>query len=86
LLNEVQILTNYSETMHWTRFKSALDRICNHCNTKKVDDEKHFPPTYAPIKALFYNICNFIYTHNLLIYTNQKNYENFPIFIMEPKC
>jgi hypothetical protein len=63
-----------SETGHWSIPKIPWDeRVCHLCDTKKVEDEKHFLldcPFYTHIRSHFQNICHTTIFHNLL--TQQK--------------
>jgi hypothetical protein len=64
----------HSEIGHWSIPKTSLDeRVCHLCNTKKVEDEKHFLldcPAYSHIRSHFQNICHTTNLSNLL--TQQK--------------
>jgi hypothetical protein len=64
----------HSETGHWSIHKMPQDeRVCHLCDTKKVEDEKHFLldcPTYTHIRYHFQNICHNTNLPNLL--TQQK--------------
>jgi hypothetical protein len=54
---------------------------CHLCDTKKVEDEKHFIldcPTYTHIRSQFQNICHTTNIPNLLIQQNY-NYKNVDI-------
>ena len=58
-INIAKIITNshdlHSETGNWTTPKTPWDeRICHLCDTKRVEDEKHFLldyPSYAHIRS-----------------------------------
>jgi hypothetical protein len=62
----VKIRTNshklHNEIGHWTISKMPWDEIIFHlCETKKVEDKKHFLLkclAYAHIRSQFQNICN----------------------------
>jgi hypothetical protein len=64
----------HSETGHWTIPKTLWDeRIFHICDTKRVEDEKHFLldfPTYSQIRSQFKNICHNIDLPNLLSHQN----------------
>jgi hypothetical protein len=50
------------------------ERVCHLCDTKKVEDEKHFLldcPAYTHIRSHFQNICHTTNLPNLL---TQQNY------------
>ena len=78
-INIVNIRTNshelHSETGCWTIPKTLCrERICHLCDTKKVEDEKHFLlefHTYTQIRSQFQNICHNTDLPNLL------NHQNF---------
>jgi hypothetical protein len=65
----------HSETGHWSIPKTPWDeRVCHLCDTKKVEDEKHFLldcPAYTHIRSHFQNICHTTNLPNLL---TQQNY------------
>jgi hypothetical protein len=65
----------HSETVHWSIPKMSWDeRVCHICDTKKVEDEKHFLldfPAYTQIRSHFQNICHTTNLPNLL---TQQNY------------
>ena len=64
----------HSETGLWSISKTPWDeRVCQLCDTKKVEDEKHFLldcPSYIHIRFHFQNICHTTNLPNLL--TQQK--------------
>jgi hypothetical protein len=64
----------YSEIGRWSIPKTSWDeRVCHLCDTKKVEDEKHFLldcPTYTHIRSHFQNIYHTINLPNIL--TQQK--------------
>jgi hypothetical protein len=64
----------HSETGRWSIPKTPWDeRVCHLCDTKKVEDEKHFLldcPTYTHIRSHFQNIDHTTNLPNLL--TQQK--------------
>ena len=64
----------YSEIGHWSIPKTPWDeRVCHLCDTKKVEDEKHFLlycPAYTHIRSHLQNIFHTTNLHNLL--TQQK--------------
>jgi hypothetical protein len=64
----------HSETGRWSIPKTLWDeRVCHLCDTKKVEDEKHFLldcPTYTHIRSHFQNIDHTTNLPNLL--TQQK--------------
>ena len=64
----------HRETGHWSIPKTPWDeRVCHLCDTKKVEDEKHFLlncPAYTHIKSHFKNIDHTTNLPNLL--TQQK--------------
>jgi hypothetical protein len=64
----------HSETGHWSIPKTSWDeRLCHLCDTKKVEDEKHFLldcPAYTHIRSHFQNIDHTTNLPNLL--TQQK--------------
>jgi hypothetical protein len=64
----------HSETRRWSIPKTPWDeRVCHLCDTKKVEDEKHFLldcPAYTHIRSHFQNICHTTNLPNLL--TQQK--------------
>jgi hypothetical protein len=65
----------HSETGCWSIPKTPWDeRVCHLCDTKKVEDEKHFLldcPAYTHIRSHFQNICHTTNLPNLL---TQQNY------------
>ena len=64
----------------WTRPKTLWEEIiCNLCDTKKVENEKHYVrlTSYAHTASQFHNICNTIDLHNLLTNESQKDPRNF---------
>jgi hypothetical protein len=73
-INIVKIRTNshklHSKTRHWTIPKTLWKEIiCHPCDTKRVEDEKHFLlecPTYTQITSQFQNICHNTDLLNLL--------------------
>jgi hypothetical protein len=77
-INIAKIRTNshelHSETGHWSIPKTPWDeRVCHLCDTKKVEDEKHFLldcPAYTHIRSHFQNIDHTTNLPNLL--TQQK--------------
>jgi hypothetical protein len=78
-INIAKIRTNshelHSETGHWSIPKTPWDeRVCHLCDTKRVEDEKHFLlecPTYTQIRSQFQKICHTTNLPNLL---TQQNY------------
>jgi hypothetical protein len=64
-----------SETWRWSIPKTPWDeRVCHLCDTKKVEDEKHFLldcPAYTHIRSTFQNIDHTTNLPNLL---TQKKY------------
>jgi hypothetical protein len=64
----------HSETGRWSIPKTPWDeRVCHFCDTKKVEDEKHFLldcPAYTHIRSHFQNIDQTTNLPNLL--TQQK--------------
>jgi hypothetical protein len=64
----------HSETGRWSIPKTPWDERASHlCDTKKVEDEKHFVldcPAYTHIRSHFQNICHTTNLPNLL--TQQK--------------
>ena len=79
-INIAKIRTNshklHSETGHWSIPKMPLDeRVCHLCDTKKVEDEKHFLldcPSYTHTRSHFQNICH---TTNHPNHLTQQKYE-----------
>jgi hypothetical protein len=77
-INIAKIRTNshelHSETGHWTIPKTPWDeRICHLCDTKRVEDEKHFLldfPAYSQIRSQFKNIFHNTDLPNLLSHQN----------------
>jgi hypothetical protein len=77
-INIAKVRTNshelHSETGHWSIPKTPWDeRVCHLCDTKKVEDEKHFLldcPAYTHIRSHFQNIDHTTNLPNLL--TQQK--------------
>jgi hypothetical protein len=77
-INIAKIRTNshelHSETGHWTTPKTPWDeRICHLCDTKRVEDEKHFLldcPAYTHIRSQFKNIFHITDLPNLLSHQN----------------
>jgi hypothetical protein len=77
-INIAKIRTNshelHSETGHWTIPKTPWqERICHLCDTKRVEDEKHFLlecPVYTQIRSQFQNICHNTDLPNLLSHQN----------------
>jgi hypothetical protein len=75
----VKIRTNshklHSETGRWSIPKTPWDeRVCHLCDTKKVEDEKHFLldcPAYTHIRSHFQNIDH---TTNLPNFLTQQKY------------
>jgi hypothetical protein len=65
----------HTETGRWSILKTPWDeRVCHLCDTKKVEDEKHFLldcPAYTQIRSNFQNICHTTNLSNLL---TQQNY------------
>jgi hypothetical protein len=63
-----------SEIEHWTTPKTPWDeRICHICDTKRVEDEKHFFldfPAYTHIRSQFKNIFHITDLPNLLSHQN----------------
>jgi hypothetical protein len=76
----VKIRTNshelHSEIGHWSIPKTPWDgRVCHLCDTKKVEDEKHFLldcPTYTQIRSHFQNICHTTNLPNLITQQSTK--------------
>jgi hypothetical protein len=72
-INIAKIRTNphelHGETGCWIVPKTPWDEIiCHLCDTKRVEDEKHFLldfPTYSQIRSQFKNICHNIDLPNL---------------------
>ena len=64
----------HSETRRWSIPKTPWDeRVCQLCDTKKVEDEKHFLldcPAYTHIRSHFQNIDHTTNIPNL--FTQQK--------------
>jgi hypothetical protein len=80
-INIVKIRTNshelHSEIERWSIPKMSWnERVCHLCDTKKVEDEKHFLldclayGSYTHIRSHFQNICHTTNLPNLL--TQQK--------------
>jgi hypothetical protein len=77
-INIAKIRTNshelHSETGHWAIPKTPWqERICHLCDTKRVEDEKHFLlecPVYTQIRSQFQNICHNTDLPNLLSHQN----------------
>jgi hypothetical protein len=80
-INIVKIRTNshelHSETGHWEIPKTPWqERIYHLCDTKRVEDEKHFLlecPAYTQIISQFQNICHNTDLPNLLSHQNFKD-------------
>ena len=73
-----KIKTNSHEVHIETKVPKKLwvKRICHHCNTKRIEDEKHFLlecPMYAHIRSQFQDICYNRDLPNLLL---NQNYDN----------
>jgi hypothetical protein len=77
-INIAKIRTNsheiHSETRCWTTPKTPWDeRMCHLCDTKCVQDEKHFLldfPAYTHIRSQFKSIFHIIELPNLLSHQN----------------
>ena len=77
-INIAKIRTNshelHSETDNWTIPKTSCDeRIFHLCDTKRVENEKHFLlnfPTYSQIRSHFKNIFHNTNLPNLLSHQN----------------
>jgi hypothetical protein len=86
-INIAKIRTNshelHSEIGCWSIPKMSWDeRICHLCDTKRVEDEKHFLlecPTYTQIKSQFQKICHTTNLHDLL---NQQNYGDLETLLL----
>jgi hypothetical protein len=77
-INVAKIRTNshelHSEIGCWTTPKTPWDeRVCHLCDTKRVEDEKHFLlgcPAYTHIRSQFKNIFHITDLPNLLSHQN----------------
>jgi hypothetical protein len=77
-INIAKIRTNshelHSESGHWTNPKTPWDeRICHHCDTKRVEYEKQFLldfHAYTHIRSQFKNICHIIDLPNFVSHQN----------------
>ena len=86
-INIAKIRTNYfqlhSETEHWAIPKtSCQERICHICDTKRVENEKHFLlecPAYTQIRSQFKNICHNTDLPNLL---SHQNFSDIGMFLL----
>jgi hypothetical protein len=71
----------HTETERWSIPKTPCDeRVCHLCDTKKVEDEKHFLldcPTYTQIRSHFQNICHTTNLPNLLTQQHYGDLESF---------
>jgi hypothetical protein len=80
-INIANIRTNshelHSETGCWTIPKTPChERICHLCDTKKVEDENHFPmefPMYTQIRSHFQNIYHNTDLPNLISHQNYSD-------------
>jgi hypothetical protein len=90
-INISKIRTNshelHSETRCWTTPKTPWDeRICHLCDTKQVEDEKHFLldcPTYTHIRSQFKNIFHITNLPNLIIHQNYGDIGMLPSMLIE---
>ena len=90
-INIAKIRTNshklHSETRHWSILKMPWDeRVCHLCDTKKVEDEKHFLldcPAYTYIRSHFQNIDHTTNLPNLLSQHKYGDLGNLLLIIFE---
>jgi hypothetical protein len=79
----------HSETGDWSIPKTPWDeRACHLCDTKKVEDEKHFLldcPTYTHIRSHFQNIDHTTNLPNLLTQQNIDHTTNLPNLLTQKK-
>jgi hypothetical protein len=73
----------HSEIGRWSILKTPWDeRVCHLCDTKKVEDGKHFLldcPAYTHIRSHFQNICH---TINLPNFLTQQKYDDLGKLIL----
>ena len=76
-----------SETRPWTIPKTPWDeRICHVCDTKRVEDEKHFLldcPTYSQIRSKVKNNCHNMGLPNLLSHQNYGDLGTLLLMLFE---
>jgi hypothetical protein len=79
----------HSETGCWSIPKTPRDeRVCHLCDTKKVEDEKHFLldcPTYTHIRSHFQNIYHTTSVPNLLIQQKYGDLGKLLLMLFEHK-
>jgi len=79
----------HSETGHWSIPKMPWDeRMCHLCDTKKVEDEKHFLLSclaYTQIRSHFQNICHNTNLPNLLTQQNYDDLEKILLILFEER-
>jgi hypothetical protein len=87
-INIAKIIKNsheiHSETRHWTISKTSWDgRICHLCDTKRIEDEKHFLLkclAYTQIRCQFQKIYH--NTHLLNLVTHQNSHDLGTLLLM----
>jgi hypothetical protein len=79
----------HSETECWSIPKTPWDeRVCHLCDTKKVEDEKHFLldcPAYTHIRSHFKNIYHTTNLPNLLTQQKYGDIGKFLLILFEHK-